>query len=46
MSEFNKNWKYPYKDPVWTDKKYLRDRKKLFKEHGNSWYVDLWNRIW
>lgn len=41
-----KGWVFPYSDPVEKDKKWLKDRKELFAEGGNDWYVKLWNRIW
>ena len=41
-----KGWEFPYTDPVWEDKQYLRDRSKLFRDNGNGWWIELWNRIW
>ena len=31
------NWPYGYGD-VLEDKKYLKDRRELFREHGNGWW--------
>ena len=30
--------RFPYKDDLLTDKQYLEDRKKLFRESGNGWW--------
>ena len=30
--------RFPYKDDPLTDKQYLEDRKKLFRESGNGWW--------
>ncbi len=41
-----KNILFPYKDPVWKDKKWVTDRRNLFKKNGNDWMVKLWNKFW
>tara|TARA_R100001143_G_C3266991_1_gene90410 strand:- start:245 stop:478 length:234 start_codon:yes stop_codon:yes gene_type:complete len=50
-----KIWKYKGGKNPTSDPNYIRDRKKLFKEHGNGWWwnwhlvppskrpIDLWN---
>ena len=29
---------FPYKEDLLTNKKYLKDRTELFREHGNGWW--------
>tara|TARA_R100000306_G_C4339235_1_gene124328 strand:+ start:538 stop:774 length:237 start_codon:yes stop_codon:yes gene_type:complete len=39
-----KNWiPYPYKGHTLTDPQYIKDRDKLFAEHGNGWW---WGNGW
>ena len=35
---FKKKYVYPYKNNVLKCPKYLNDRDKLFKKHGNGWW--------
>ena len=39
MSEFNKDWKYPYRNGKYrclNDPKYIKDRDEFFTKNGNG----------
>ena len=45
MSEFNKNWKYPYKNGKYrclNDSKYIKARDNFFEGHNGWWWGDGW----